>query len=150
MTKIPLSLTRFLMIVTVTFGLSSALTAQTVFRADVNGLGVGSGYKQIIRKLGKPNSDIRRGEVPCGNSLRTLRYNGLILYLEVGGTRPLGLYKVEATSPRWSVNDLRIGVSKQKIVDRFGKPPYFIEDGYVNLSFKENKLTKIVWEFNFC
>jgi len=57
-----------------------------VINPRVNGLDIGAKYPAIVRKLGRPISDKRDGEVPCGGAMRTLRYNGLVLRLEIGGT----------------------------------------------------------------
>ncbi len=82
--------------------------------------------------------------------MRTLRYDGLVLRLEEGGTKPLGLYKLEIASPNWLVSGLRVGASRSKVVSKLGRGPYFIEDGFAHFYFKRNRLVKMQWEFNFC
>ena len=81
----------------VVFSAVCGLNAQNI-NPRIDGLGIGSEYTAIVKKLGKPHSDKRGGEVPCGDTMRTLYYRGLVLRLEVGGMSPLGLYKVEITS----------------------------------------------------
>lgn len=141
------------------FSVSSSY-AQTI-DLDVNGIRIQASYDSIIKKLGKPISDKRKGEVPCGESMRTLNYDGLILMLEVGGLEPLGLYKVEVTSRRWLVSGSRIGDSKKKVIKTIGQGKeleengdhylsYFIEDGWARFHFDGNRLKKVAWEFNFC
>ena len=122
-----------------------------VINPRIKGLSIGSKYKDIVKNLGRPISDKLGGNVPCGgDTMRTLFYKGLVLRLEVGGTRPLGLYKVEVSSPKWSVSGLRIGARRIDVVKKFGPGPYFISDGYARFQFKRNRLLKMEWEFNFC
>jgi hypothetical protein len=121
-----------------------------VINPRINSLDIGAKYRAIVKKFGRPISDRRGGEVPCGGAMRSLRYNGLILSLEVGDANPLGLYKVEVTSPKWTVSGLRIGVSRREVISKFGRGPYFIKDGYARFHYKRNKLIKMEWEFNFC
>ena len=149
--------------------LLSALFLSLVFVAKaqtidlrVNGIGIGDKYPAIVKALGRPASSVRRGEVPCGDAMQTLRYNGLLLRLEVGGPNPLGLYKVQITSPDWNVSGIRLGASKAEIISTFGKAEemtegkrrylsYWIEDGWARIYLgRGNRVTLIEWEFNFC
>lgn len=121
-----------------------------VINPRISGLRIGSNYREIVKKLGKPLSDKRRGEVPCGDAMRTLVYPGLVLRLEVGGIKPLGLYKIEVSSPKWLVSGLRIGARRSEVLKKFGSEPRFIKDGYAHFHYKRNRLAKMEWEFNFC
>jgi hypothetical protein len=127
----------------------------------LNGLDIGIKYDSIAKKLGKPISDRRLGNVPCGDAMRTLRYDGLQLNLEAGGDNPFGLYRVEVTKPRWSVSGIRIGSRRSDVVRKFGRGTamtddgqdyldYDINDGFARFSFRKNRLRKVEWEFNFC
>jgi len=121
-----------------------------VINPQIKDLSIGSKYNHIVKKLGKPLSDTRSGVVPCGGTMRTLFYGGLILRLEVGGIEPLGLYKVEVTSEKWPVSGLRIGARRSDVVKKFGPGPYYILDGYARFQYKRSRLAKIEWEFNYC
>lgn len=88
--------------------------------------------------------------MPCGAAMRTLRYHGLVLRLETGGTQPLGLCKVKVTSPKWSIPGLRIGATRKQVISKFGSGPYFIQDGYAKVEFRKNCLVGMQWEFNLC
>jgi hypothetical protein len=81
--------------------------------------------------------------------------------MEVGGSKPLGLYKAEVTSRRWRVSGVRIGDSKAKVLRRFGRVDefkekgkhylrYWIKDGWSNFYFNRNRLRAVAWESNFC
>ena len=65
-----------------------------VIDLEVKGVRIQSSYNKVVRSLGRPRRDERAGEVPCRDGAkRTLHYNGLTAFLEVGGERPFGLYK---------------------------------------------------------
>lgn len=128
----------------------------------VNGIGNGDKYPAIVKALGRPASSVRRGEVPCGDAMQTLRYNGLLLRLEVGGPNPFGLYKTQVTSPDWNVSSIRVGARKAEVISKFGNAEemvegkrrylwYWINDGWARFYLgRGNQVTMIEWEFNFC
>lgn len=143
------------------FALFSGGASSQTIDLDIKGLKVTATYKAIVAKLGKPITDVKGGTVPCGDRMRTLKYPGMILRLESGGMDPLGLYKVEVTSRKWSINGVRIGDRSSKVIQRFGQTskmlenrreylPYFIPDGYARFYLRGNRVSKIEWEFNFC
>lgn len=149
----------FLLVCLTTF--FSVSTSSQSIDLDVNGIKITAKYKAIVRKLGRPISDRTGGSVPCGDRMRTLKYDGLTLILESGEPDSLGLYKVEVTSRKWSVAGTRIGDSKTTILNKFGRVsesvengkrylPYFIPDGYARYHLKRNRVSKVEWEFNFC
>lgn len=144
-----LGLARNLLLLTVVLT-ASEVNAQVKIHPRLNGLDIGAKYLTIVKRLGKPLSDIRGGEVPCGAAMRTLRYRGLVLRLETGGAQPLGLYKVEVTSAKWSISGLRIGATRKQVISKFGSGPYFIQDGYAKVEFRRKRLVGMQWEFNFC
>lgn len=128
---------------------ANLLTGQ-IISPRINGLDMGAKYPDIVRKLGRPLSDRRGGKVPCGGAMRTLYYNGLVLRLETGGRESFGLYKVEVTSSKWAVSGIRVGASRSELVKKFGRGPYFINEGFARFYFRKNRLIKMQWEFNFC
>ncbi len=139
---------------------SHAAEGQTI-DLSVEGLTTQASYESIVRKLGKPVSDRRTGNVPCGEAMRILRYPGLTLKLEVGSPQPFGLYRIKVTSRRWLVSDLSVGDSKATIIKRFGRGRpirdgnstylgYLMKEGYASFHIRQNRVTKIEWEFNFC
>lgn len=80
----------------------------------------------------------------------------------VNGTR-IGTSKDDVNADSYSslnTQPIQIGASKDAVIAKFGpgreledngKPflGYFI-DGYARFYFKNDRLTKIIWEFNFC
>lgn len=143
------------------FAIGSASVSAQHIDLRLNGLKIGAKYGSIVKKLGKPVSDRRWGNVPCGDDMRTLRYDGLEIRLESGGDNPLGLYRVVVTKSKWSMSGIRIGDSRTTVTRKFGTGrsmsehgqrflSYSIVDGYANFYFRKNRLAKVEWEFNFC
>ena len=142
---------------------SQSIFGQTI-DLNVNGVEINNSYADVIKKLGKPAKSKKDGNVPCsdGSTRSTLHYSGLILKLESNPeVKDFGVYKVEVTSAKWSVRGVRIGDSKEAVFAKFGKGnelfevgrpylAYFIVDGYASFYFHDERLAKIVWEFNFC
>lgn len=89
-----------------------------------------------------------------------LRYPGLIIELENSdGTSVVA--EATVTSPKWSFSGINIGASVSEVQKKFGISEserkkvfdylhYTVGDGFAELVFREGKLVKIYWEFNFC
>ena len=80
-----ISIPRFVLFFGIFFFTVGGINAQ-VINPRVNGLNIGAKYPAIVKKLGRSISDKCGGDAPCGETMRTLRYDGLVLRLEIGGT----------------------------------------------------------------
>jgi hypothetical protein len=130
----------------------------------VKGIGVGTSYSTVLKKLGKPLSSKKHGSFPCdnGNSMLTLRYSGLVIKLIQDNNNQYFVASMEVTSPKWAASGIKIGASIREVQKRFGQNnnlskerglenlQYFNGDGYADFYFRNNKLTKVVWELNAC
>jgi hypothetical protein len=131
----------------------------------INNVELGSSFSTIIEKLGKPLQKKKTGSFPCGDSaMLTLDYAGLIIRLDGDESgQNFRTASMEVTSPKWSVSGINVGADKREVKDRF-KNYLFNEikeseldvlsygnlDGYIGFYFRNDKLVKISWEYNFC
>lgn len=129
----------------------------------IKGIGLDSLNSDVLSKFGKPLKSTKSGNYPCGNSEMTLRYSGLIIKLEedVEGNN-YRVVSIEVTFPDWSVSGINIGANvedvKAKLKYRYhmtresGKEGlhYSNGDGGASFYFRDNKLVKINWEYNWC
>jgi hypothetical protein len=137
----------------------------------VNGIGSGSSYSTVIRKLGKPNRTkiIKfKAENACGNSDEThltLFYSGLkVILLGDGKGRNLEVYSIEVTTNKWTVSGIKIGATEKRVQTRFGKSNskdkksgetifYYVTKenlGGVNFYFRNNKLVRVEMTETLC
>lgn len=138
----------------------------------VNGLGLGTSHKAILKTLGKPISDII-GEINECNDSRTreMIYPGLklTLYEETAGPGVFLLGEFEVTSRKWKVSGITIGARKSVLAGRFGKPLsdepatgsaaentwfYEIPDisgpGLINFDFRNGRLVRVYAGYTLC
>jgi len=154
----------FFSILFVAFALSITASAQETIDLQVNGVGVYTSYSTVVQKLGKPLSEKKGGEFPCGNDeTLTLRYKGLIVRLiEANDGTGFIVGSVSITSAKWSISGVNIGASIKDIQTRFGQSEvetkesglenlsYGMAEGFADFYFRNNKLVKVYWEFNIC
>lgn len=136
--------------------------------ADVNSLNVkgvrfGTPYQSVLGRLGKPLHSKKSNSLACGGGkILTLRYSGLVIEL-VEGRKDFQVVRIEAASPKWSIDKgIKIGAVLKDVKGKLGKPDkrtiksgsvdlfYFTGDGRANFYFKNNKLVKAAWEENLC
>lgn len=129
---------------------------------NVKGVKVGTLYKQVIKKLGRPTSTRKGGEYPCESGpITTLRYPGLkIELIPSHNEKSLFVASMEVTSSKWLISSkIRIGARVEKVMRAFGNIelksdgnrkylPYYIGDGYAPFYFHRNRLLKAKWELN--
>lgn len=137
----------------------------------VNGIGSGSSYSAVVRKLGEPlRSETQKLKAyeACSNSAEThltLFYSGLeIKLLGDGAGRNLEVYSIEVTGTKWTASGVSIGTSEKNVPAKFGKPIskeeksgetiffYVTKDnlGGVNFYFRNNRLIKMAMTETLC
>ena len=130
----------------------------------VNGIGSGTSYSTVIRKLGKPTrrkTEKIKASSACSNSAEThltLFYSGLkITLLGDGRGRNLDVYSIEVTLPKWKASGISIGANINDVETKFGEPNskadisgetvlYYVTKenlGGVNFYFRNNKLVRV-------
>jgi len=151
--------------------LTIPVIGQTYREVDlrVNGIGEGSSYSAVIRKLGRPlRSTKQRASEGCSGSAETylkLFYPGLELELIGDGRgRNFFVHFIEVVSKRWSASGVSIGASAKDVVTRFGEPiskEYVSGEtvydyvtvgnlGGVNFYFRGDKLVRAVVRTTLC
>jgi hypothetical protein len=148
------------------FTISSFAQVSLLEGPKVNGLGLGTPYKQVIAKFGKPTADkINKMDECIGDRTRKLTYPGMTVELdEQSGT--FHVYAFEITSPVYDVSGVKIGDTTASIQKRFGVrgrtienpksgPQWFYEmtdesPGSTNFYFRNGKLVKIQSTYMMC
>lgn len=133
----------------------------------INGVGIGTSESITVKKLGKPRQT-KKGEFDgCGDGFRrTLLYSGLeVELLSNDKGQDFSVISVDVTSPEWLVaSKLRVGLDVKDVEAEFGLPHgkeeqdgqivsfYLIKghDGWANLFFRDNKLSRIRWSVTLC
>ena len=146
---------------TILISVQTALSKQT-FEPKVNGIGIGTSYSTILKKLGKPLLVKKGEEYPCNSGRITIiRYSGLRLNLiKSFSSNKLIVDSMEITLPRWSVSGIRIGAKLKEVESKFSGNIRrengvdilggFVKDGYRNFYFQNKRLIKMTWELNPC
>jgi hypothetical protein len=138
---------------------------------QVNGIGSGTSYSTIVKKLGKAKQSIKES-TPAGTACSdedetylTLFYPGLeIALIGDGKGKGLSVVEIEITSKKWTASGIRIGAGIKEVKARFGQPNseaksskeitlyYVTKDnlGMVNFYFRNRKLIKILMKETLC
>ncbi len=135
----------------------------------VNGLGLGATRDEVIRKLGKPISETKRGADECvGGAEMTLRYPGLkfLLWDDSGNPRKFTVGQLEVTSAKWDVSGAKVGQASSAVRNLFGTRSaeekesgltvwfYFMDEnispGSTNFHFRKGRIVKIVSLWQMC
>ena len=136
----------------------------------VNGIGSGTPYSKIIKTIGNPLRAEKHGNDGdydnCADGWRkTLYYRGLeIGVLSDAKGRNYKVISLEVTSSKWKISPgIRIGLDKQLVRSKFGKPNgatvpgenvlnYVTKEnlGGVTFYFKGNKLVRVEMEETLC
>lgn len=137
----------------------------------VNGIGSGTSYATVVRKLGKPLRSKKErfaAENACSGlpeTHLTLFYSGLeITLLGDGRGRNLDVYSVEVTSKQWVASGVSIGANVEDVLTKFGEQNskaagsgetifYYVTKenlGWVNFYFRNNKLVKVRMTETLC
>ena len=130
----------------------------------INKVELGSKYVKVIQQIGKPLQIEKREYDNCGDGFRkSLKYAGLeISFISDEKGRDFTVASMNVTSSKWSVSGISIGADIKDVQTKFknfhtqtnkdGLDILYFgnEDGWINFSFKDDKLVKISWEYNFC
>lgn len=137
----------------------------------VNGIGSGTSYSTVVKKLGKPQRSKTKkfkASEACSNAAEThltLFYSGLeITLLGDGRGRNLDVYSIEVTSKKWLASGVNIGANVNDVVAKFGEPIskaeksdetvlYYVTKenlGRVNFYFRNNKLVRMAMTETLC
>ena len=137
----------------------------------VNGIGSGTSYSTVVRKLGKPTrrkTEKIKASSACSNSAEThltLLYSGLeVTLLGDSRGRNLDVYSIEVTSKKWQASGVSIGANVKDVVTKFGEPNskadilgetvlYYVTKenlGGVNFYFRNNKLVRVAMTETLC
>jgi hypothetical protein len=137
----------------------------------VNGIGSGTSYSTVVKKLGKPlRSEKERfaADSACSGEAEThltLFYSGLkITLLGDGRGRNPDVYSIEVTSKRWLASGVSVGANVKDVVAKFGEPNskadisgetvlYYVTKenlGRVNFYFRNNKLVRVAMTETLC
>lgn len=91
----------------------------------VNGIALGATKDEVIRRFGKPLSEVRKEAEPCvGGTEMTLRYPGIkiILWDDPADESKFTVGMIEVTTAAWVVSGAKVGQSSVFVRGRFGKP----------------------------
>jgi hypothetical protein len=137
----------------------------------VNGVGSGTSYATVVRKLGKPlrsKKERYAADSACSGSAEThltLFYSGLeITLLGDGRGRNLDVYSIEVTSKKWSASGVTLGANINDVRTKFGAVDeetsesnqtilYYVTKGNlgtVRFYFQNNKLVKVGMTETLC
>lgn len=144
------------------FGLPVIIGAQTI-EFKIKDVGIGTPYKNVLRQLGKPLSDKKGGENPCGGAKRILRYSGLKITLDESENKQNIVVLIEVTSARWELSTrIKVGATLNNVQNKFNESgeltkesgfdvlTYLDGDGAVTFYFRNKKLVKIIRDLNLC
>lgn len=138
---------------------------------SVKGIGSGTPYSTVVRKLGKPlriKKERFAADSACSGKAEThltLFYSGLkITLLGDGRGRKPDVYSIEVTAKRWLASGVSVGAKAKKVEAKFGAPSskadisgetvfyYTMKDnlGGVNFYFRNNKLVRMLMRETLC
>lgn len=133
----------------------------------ISGVGIGTSESIALKKLGRP-LQTQKGEFDeCGGGFqKTLRYSGLeVELLSNDKGQDFSVISIDVTSSEWFVaSKLRVGLDVKDVETEFGLPfskeeqdgqiiSYYLikgHDGWANLFFRDNKLSRIRWILTYC
>lgn len=143
---------------------TSALAGEVDLK--VNGVGLGTKYDTVVKKLGKPlkSRKVRITESCAGEPYTeiTLTYPGLTVQLSgENNLRTQTVYKIKISSAsKLAVSGIKVGATQKEIIGRFGKPndsskmrlSYVNKgnDGLAEFKFKDGRLVSVEWEPSIC
>ncbi|MBS1793901.1 MAG: hypothetical protein JSS81_08600 [Acidobacteria bacterium] len=130
----------------------------------VRGVGVGTSYKTLLKKLGRPAARRTGGTFPCDEEgvMMTLEYDGLTVKLIRGSKRRYFVAAMTVTGAGRTVSGARIGMRTAAVRKLFGREQssdrtkesetlaYYIADGFARFVFRAGRLVRVEWELNLC
>jgi len=137
-----------------------------------NGLGLDSTYAQVVKALGKPESEESPKDEACiGGHEKSVKYPGLSLYFMDGDSKGGKTYEVksfEITAPGYVASGVKIGDTEAVVKKKFGRKYtvdsnpetgektwlYSMNDrdgpGSTRFVFKNGKVIMIASDFQVC
>ena len=132
-------------------------------RNEVNGVGIGTAYAEVLERFGKPVSIKTKGENPCGGRKTQVRFEGIEFSFDPHEEKKNIVVLIEITSPKWELSPgVRVGNSMDEVRDKmngtgkhskdagFDVLGYGDGDGYLTFYFRDNKLIRITRDLNLC
>lgn len=140
----------------------------------ISGIGLDSSNKDLIKKIGKPQKIRNDGDSwNCLDSdTKTLFYRGLtVVVTEDEESKKYKINDIDISSSRFQLDSgIKIGDDINYVFSKVGKPYHQTKDkdldeyhfmvtnkndvsndgGIATFSFRNNKLVKIHWHYNFC
>ena len=151
----------------------SSISAQTVNPAKIkfNGIGLDSTYAQVVKALGKPDTEETKDEGCIGGHERSIEYPGISIYLMDGDSKGGKTFEVKAFEVKaagYVVSGIKIGDTAATVKKIFGrkystdKDPesgetiwlYAMNDrdgpGSTRVVFKNGKVSMIASDYQVC
>jgi hypothetical protein len=134
----------------------------------INGMGAGSSYATVIRKLGTPLHQKKEkvlASISCSGETEThitLKYSGLeIVCIRYANERMATVTSIELTSSKWQIHPLiKIGFTRQQLEAKLGKGGHSENQalfyctkgnsGTVKFTLEKNRLIKISLSETLC
>lgn len=159
--------------ITATFA-SSVGYSQTVNPAKIKfkGIGLDSTYSQVVKALGKPESEEPAKEEGCiGGKEKSVKYPGISFYFMDGDSKDKKTFEVKAfelTAPDILVSGIKVGDTQTAVRKKFGRKYtvdndresgeitwlYAMNDrdgpGTTRVVFKNGKVSMIASDFLVC
>jgi hypothetical protein len=149
---------------------SSSGGQATEVELRVRGVGLGTSFDQIRRRLGTPRDQRQEciSDNTCGapHSHLSLNYLGVALGLDrLSKATPFKVISVEVISSKWVIQPaLRVGMEEAQVRQRLGAPAeesnegtfrvlHYVNkgnDGFAALYFREGVLKRVAWESAVC
>jgi hypothetical protein len=154
----------FVGIFLITFALAASGQADAKYLVKLKGVGLGSGYSEVVKTLGKPKTETTADGDECrGGKIRTLVYDGMTLELSEPSEPETEyyVYSMEITTSKWPPFGIKIGATRAVVKRKLGNPTsqetdaetgeliwYYSFDqsdgpGNTNFYFKKGKLVRI-------
>lgn len=164
----------FAILVTIVLFTVSAISAQTVNPAKIKfkGVGLDSTYSQVVKALGKPDTEDASKEEGCiGGHEKSIKYAGIAFYMMDGDSKDKKTFEVksfELTAPGIPVSGIKIGDTPATVKKLYGpkhttdKDPntgetiwlYNMNDqdgpGSTRVVFKNGKVSMIASDYQVC
>lgn len=130
-------------------------------RNEVNGIGIGSSYKELTERFGKAFSEKKGGENPCGGTKTVLEYKGIAFTMDDSLESNI-VVLIEIISPDWIIAPgVRTGMTLEQVRTKMGRDGmhksdeveslvYADGDGYLDFQLAGGTVAKITRELNLC
>ncbi|HTK38986.1 MAG TPA: hypothetical protein VL325_10875, partial [Pyrinomonadaceae bacterium] len=112
----------FLIFVLLVFSVSAFGQKAPTDGLRVNGVGLGSAYKTVVAKFGKPVKEkIQKGDECVPDRRKILTYPGLTFELIENDNKSFTVISFEVTSANYDVSGVKVGDTQLAVSRHFGK-----------------------------